>query len=568
VPRNLFRKRVIVALSAAFLVVMLLFPTAIGLVPVTAAQSTITATTATHGVPLPTQDPVPLYAKAVLSQAEQALANHTGWTADISWSPNSAHLDYIGPADQDPGAKKAIIDGHNTHALLSAQSSIPSIKTKQTSSAQSLDTCTKQVFERPVLASQGITKDISASGTAIQKEVATYSLEASGSNSVWFYSPLNAFNSNNNYWIQLSPYYDSIGSDGGGWHIDYYIENTNTGAKVSGFPAISVPLIMNSNDNAYSFIEGTGNEGQYIWGATDLTNGYGDMKAYTLSGDTGTYTINLGRVSINGNTYDSAGMVEEENQDGQSTWNFGTFIFNYGFYDTLNSNEQTDVSGYFTQCGYGAVASPQPQPASETYRYDPAIEVDAQDQSGNSLSGLYATVYNSARSIVATGYTPLYVEVSSGGTYYVDYDNYGSDYLTSVGYYPTVTAYSVAGWGGEATINVPSSGIAIVNGIYGTNPGCSCNLNVASRTLSSSSITGFYMQLYNDNTNIANGWTPVTFGGLSSGTYTVYANNYCNISTHQQFTFSRWGDGSTSTGDTVSVSHDVSIVAYYQVTSC
>jgi hypothetical protein len=81
------------------------------------------------------------------------------------------------------------------------------------------------------------------------------------------------------------------------------------------------------------------------------------------------------------------------------------------------------------------------------------------------LKGLAVTVYNSAHTQIANGYTPLAVEVSSGGTYYVDYDNYGSNYLTSMGYYPTVTAYSTASWGGEATVTVPSSGIAIVNGI-------------------------------------------------------------------------------------------------------
>jgi hypothetical protein len=101
-----------------------------------------------------------------------------------------------------------------------------------------------------------------------------------------------------------------------------------------------------------------------------------------------------------------------------------------------------------------------------------------------------------------------------------------------------------------------------------TNSGCACNLNVASGDLSSSPITGFYMQLYSGGTQINQGYTPVTFTGLGSGTYTVYANNYCNSSTHQQFNFNRWGDGTTTTGDTVSLSHDTSIVAYYQVSTC
>jgi hypothetical protein len=206
-----------------------------------------------------------------------------------------------------------------------------------------------------------------------------------------------------------------------------------------------------------------------------------------------------------------------------------------------------------------------------TWTGDPDIYIKTYDTSGNTLTGLAVSVYDSSNSLVASGYSPMLVGVPSGGAYTVDIDSYGSDQCTSSGDYPAVTSYSVASWGCQATVSVPSTGSVNVNGYYGTNSGSSNNLQVSSADLNDNSLTGFYIQLDNSGgTQIGSGYTTVTFSGLSgSGTqYKVYANSYCNSSTHTNYTPSRWGDGTTGNEDTISLNYNTNIKVYYSTSSC
>jgi hypothetical protein len=263
-----FVKKEVSALAMAILIVALLTPSAAGVIPAATAQASqppnSTTTATTHGVPLPKQDPMPSYARAILNQAEQEIAGHPGWTADVSWNPKTAHLDYIGPADQDPGVEKDKIKGSTIHSIVPTVSPISSSKNQQ-SDNPSLDSCGKFEADIPVLSSQGITSDINGA-VAIYKEVATYSLLASSSSHVWFYIPLNAMNSNNAWWLQVTPYYDSIGADRGGWHVRYDVISTSTDNDLSGFPATSSAITMNNDDNRFSYIEGTSTAGVYDFG--------------------------------------------------------------------------------------------------------------------------------------------------------------------------------------------------------------------------------------------------------------------------------------------------------------
>jgi hypothetical protein len=62
----------------------------------------------------------------------------------------------------------------------------------------------------------------------------------------------------------------------------------------------------------------------------------------------------------------------------------------------------------------------------------------------------------------------------------------------------------------------------------------------------------------------------VTFSGLSGSgtTYKVYANSYCNSSTHTNYTPSRLGDGTTGNEDTISMNYNTNIKVYYSTSSC
>jgi hypothetical protein len=195
------------------------------------------------------------------------------------------------------------------------------------------------------------------------------------------------------------------------------------------------------------------------------------------------------------------------------------------------------------------------------------IDILSYATTGSSISGMSVSVYDSHNNLVTSGYTPMTVEVNSGGTYTVDLDSYGSNQCTSAGDYPAVTSYSVASWGCQATINAPSDGSIVVNGYYGTNSGSSNNLQVSSADMNDNSLTGFYIQLQNSGgTQIGTGFTPVTFSSLGQGTYYVYANSYCN--NHTLYSPNRWGDGTTGIKDTISLNYNTNIKVYYSTSSC
>lgn len=253
----------------------------------------------------------------------------------------------------------------------------------------------------------------------------------------------------------------------------------------------------------------------------------------------------------------------------QSSWNFDQ-SYSVGDYNGLTSSSTREAHTTWpdTRLYNGAQSF---NIWGNRWTGDPEININAYDTSGNSLTGLAVYVYDSNNNLVANGFTPLLVGVASGGTYTVKLDNYGSDHCTSAGDYPAVTSYSVASWGCQATVSVPSAGSITVNGYYGTNDGTSNSLTVSSADLNDNALTGLFMQLQNSNhVQIGSGYTTVTFSGLSGSgtTYYVYSNNYCDTVNHKQYTFSRWGDGTTSNPDTISLSYNTNIKAYYTISSC
>jgi hypothetical protein len=308
-----------------------------------------------------------------------------------------------------------------------------------------------------------------------------------------------------------------------------------------------------------NFFFGTGTaHGTSYYGVQSLVgecqtcnDGHGKVTFQSGTYSTQTYTINS---AVTGPQYRPPGIPNypaEQNAD-LCWWNS---ITNSG-----GSNPTFTTSAVYSgsqPCSAGSL--------------DPEININSYDTSGGTLTGLAAYVYDSTNTLVASGYTPLTVGVANGGTYTVKIDSYGSDQCTSAGDYPAVTSYTVASWGCQATVSVPSTGSINVNGYYGTNSGSSNNLQVSSADLNDNSLTGFYIQLDNSGgTQIGTGYTTVTFTGLSGSgtTYKVYANSWCNSSTHTDYTPSRWGDRTTGNEDTISMNYNTNIKVYYSTSSC
>ncbi|GEM_PF-1761096 len=192
------------------------------------------------------------------------------------------------------------------------------------------------------------------------------------------------------------------------------------------------------------------------------------------------------------------------------------------------------------------------------------------------LTGMAVSLYNSNNQLVQSGYTPMDVSNLASGSYTIDFSNYNGNNFSYAPIVSPVTSSTAYSWGGQVQISTTSGSGYTVEGRYNT-PSLTCSapppsggsLSVTSQDLSGNTLTGLYMQLYQGSTDLQNGWTPVTFSNLASGTYTVYANDYCNTSTHQNFAFNHWSDGTTNRGDAVTISgSNVARTAYYSVGSC
>jgi hypothetical protein len=183
------------------------------------------------------------------------------------------------------------------------------------------------------------------------------------------------------------------------------------------------------------------------------------------------------------------------------------------------------------------------------------INIYATEQStGNSIPGLYVTVYNSNNQLVGSGYTPLSVPLSSSGTYTVNYDNYGSYYFTSSPPVKTTTSSYVYSWGGQVKVSYTSGDVLNVDGIYynNNNPGNYALVQFKAHSTSCNCDPSPYVGEEDSYGNVyAQGFTPYSIGlptGTSvtvdwdnGGSY-VISSATTNPSTLQtSFTTASWG---------------------------
>jgi hypothetical protein len=313
--------------------------------------------------------------------------------------------------------------------------------------------------------------------------------------------------------------------------------NLNNGATDQWEPAIVVSPVANVvHITAYDRRDDTGNTVYKIW---DYTCNYNLPNTNCMSATqwSSTRVTNNGGTNLDGSSYvdDYHGIAGSKYIEAVTAW---------------TDHRDSTASNYDIYANI-----------------DPDMIINAYDISGNALNGMAVSVYDSSNNLIGSGYTPYYLSgLPSTGTYIVDFDNYGSNHFTSAGDYPSVTGYTVASWGGQVTVNVQSVSSIYVNGYYGTNSGTSNTLAVASADMNDGTLTGFFIQLDQNGQQINQGYTPVTFSSLSAGTYTVYANSYCN--NHVLYSPNRWGDGTTGISDTISLNYNTNIKVYYSTSSC
>ncbi len=158
------------------------------------------------------------------------------------------------------------------------------------------------------------------------------------------------------------------------------------------------------------------------------------------------------------------------------------------------------------------------------------ITIYATEQStGNYVNGLFVTVNDINNNVVGSGYTPLFVPLSSSGTYYVNYDNYGSYYFTNTPSVPTTAGYNVYSWGGKVQISYTIGDQINVKGVYynDNNPGSYAKITYKAYATSCSCDPSMFGGFRDSAGNlISQGYSPFTVGIPISQQITTYWNNY------------------------------------------
>ncbi|MHB2036854.1 MAG: hypothetical protein ACYCPW_08975 [Nitrososphaerales archaeon] len=211
------------------------------------------------------------------------------------------------------------------------------------------------------------------------------------------------------------------------------------------------------------------------------------------------------------------------------------------------------------------------------------VTVTSQDTSGVTISRYYTELYSSSGSVISTGFTPTTFSTTSGLSYSIQVDNYGScsfahwsDGVSSDprSFAATSTAQSFTavfncGTSGSGGSGGSSTGITIFDHRIPANYWASCFATTCTNPLAScnTSCTGpgaaMYVVLYGSNGNVVqtgfaneNG---LTFTGLTAGvTYYIYPSDcdLCHGSTHDVL-FQYWG---TSSGTAINSTRPLAVV--------
>jgi hypothetical protein len=152
---------------------------------------------------------------------------------------------------------------------------------------------------------------------------------------------------------------------------------------------------------------------------------------------------------------------------------------------------------------------------------------------------MYAVLYNSAGSVVGTGYTPASFTLNDGAAYTVQVDDYGSCYFS----YWADTGGAVDAR--SITINSNTQ----ITAAYNCGGSNASSVIVNSVDQNGNPIVGYYVRLYSSNGGlVADGYTPHTFSTTAGTAYELGVSNYGTCS------FTNWSDGVTSNPRSITAS--------------
>jgi hypothetical protein len=228
---------------------------------------------------------------------------------------------------------------------------------------------------------------------------------------------------------------------------------------------------------------------------------------------------------------------------GVNVWNGSAVsnIYNYASYvyvtnDTL-PNPYGALTGDFSKL-VSFLSDPVPSSVPLT--------VNSVTAAGIPIAGVYTVITSGSGAPVDSGDTPLTASVSRGAEYVVSVANYGS--------------FVFEHWGDGNTSpsqDIGVSGSTTVTATYGLPAPATASMTIQSSALTGASITGLSTTVTSNGNSVATGVTPLSFTGAIGESYTVSVGNSTS------YVFDDWGGGSTSQAQTVTLTQNTTLTAYY-----
>jgi len=148
--------------------------------------------------------------------------------------------------------------------------------------------------------------------------------------------------------------------------------------------------------------------------------------------------------------------------------------------------------------------------------------------SQSEFSGMWVSVYNSTNNLISSGFTPHYYNLTSSGSYRIDFSNYGLRYFTTTN---ATSSYDVVSWGGSVDVELDHTTTQVVDGFYFNeeNPGSYVKMTFLDEDMETGAgIGGMSVSLKNSSGNVTltRGFTPYTVGALADTELKIVRNNY------------------------------------------
>lgn len=303
----------------------------------------------------PFNDPrVPLEASVLQEKISEEVKLHPGWIGMLSWNKTNAKIDYLGPSELSPFLIKQV---YNPWSNLNNKTSDRKSDPQVLNDADAL---------------KGASGGGGTNGQIISAEQSNYNLIKSTA-TVNNIQILDSMNSNNNDWLQVGTVYDSLSQfpNGVGWKVVFQGWPVGFSCGTPFLNQASTVLSTWANhDPIQAYISSTSTAGQYTMSALDTLALLGSSTTVSISGDTGTNTIQLGQIGTPGfSCYYPSGAQIEQWSNGNTPYQFGSDAYSFQF--TLQSGSTTSTTtgfdGLVQQVGSGVTVSTSTSPAKITY---------------------------------------------------------------------------------------------------------------------------------------------------------------------------------------------------------